>query len=110
MFCGSIELDREDPKGHTALNPVQVVEVLSTSTANYDRGKKGEHYQQLTSLRALLVVDHEQRRVSLWARDDEAAAWQHSEHTEQVPLACVELELSVDELYFDALSGGCLVS
>lgn len=37
-------------KRDTTLNPVIIVEVLSESTRNYDRGRKFQHYRKLPSL------------------------------------------------------------
>jgi Uma2 family endonuclease len=38
VYCGALELDQEDNKGETALNPTVLFEVLSKSTEGYDRG------------------------------------------------------------------------
>ena len=40
----------------TLLNPVVIVEVLSPSTGNYDRGAKFERYRQIPSFREYLIV------------------------------------------------------
>jgi Uma2 family endonuclease len=40
VVCGHLELDPEDPKKHTVTNPQVLVEVLSPSTEDYDRGEK----------------------------------------------------------------------
>jgi len=37
-------------------NPRVVVEVLSTSTEEYDRGEKREHYQQIEALREYVLI------------------------------------------------------
>ena len=47
---GRLEVDPEDPKGHTAVNPKVLVEILSPSTEAYDRGDKLTHYQTIESL------------------------------------------------------------
>lgn len=47
---GALELDPEDPKQQTVLNPRFIVEVLSPSTEDYDRGEKLVSYQQIPSL------------------------------------------------------------
>lgn len=51
----------EDPKFldgelDTLLNPTLIVEVLSSSTASYDRGEKFSRYRQLSSLQEYLIV------------------------------------------------------
>lgn len=56
---------------HTLLNPTVVVEVLSPSTESADRGWKWQHYQQLASLRAYLLVDPLLRTMELFTRDGE---------------------------------------
>src|SRR5262245_13134541 len=50
VVCGPIELDPEDPNEHTVINPRLLVEVLSPSTEDYDRGEKLGHYKQIPSL------------------------------------------------------------
>ena len=61
----------------TLLNPVVIVEVLSPSTAAYDRGEKFEHYQQLTSLQDYILVSQNRFCVEHYRRQD-----QHWERTE----------------------------
>jgi Uma2 family endonuclease len=36
-----------DPKGHTAVNPTVLIEVLSPSTEDYDLGEKLSHYKRI---------------------------------------------------------------
>jgi hypothetical protein len=45
MVCGPIELDTEDRSGTTITNPTLLVEVLSPSTEDVDRGSKWRDYQ-----------------------------------------------------------------
>jgi Uma2 family endonuclease len=50
-------------------DPVLIVEVLSPSTQLHDRGRKLEDYRQLPSVKEILLVASEQRRVQHWRRD-----------------------------------------
>ena len=50
LVCGPIEGDPADPTGATITNPTVLVEVLSPSTEEEDRGNKWRHYQLLPSL------------------------------------------------------------
>lgn len=68
VVCGILETDPEDPAGNTATNPTLLVEVLSPSTENYDRGEKLAHYKRIASLREILLVAHDERRLELWSR------------------------------------------
>ncbi|ATG88849.1 Uma2 family endonuclease [Methylomonas koyamae] len=49
-------------------NPSLIVEVLSESTADYDRGGKFVAYRKLESLMEYLIVDIEARRVECFRR------------------------------------------
>jgi Uma2 family endonuclease len=73
VVCGSFEADPEDAGGNTGINPTLLVEVLSPSTQDYDRGEKLEHYKRISSLREIVLVAHDERRLELWSRTD--AGW-----------------------------------
>ncbi len=49
-------------------NPSLIVEVLSDSTADYDRGGKFVVYRKLSSLKEYLIVDIDARRVECFRR------------------------------------------
>lgn len=49
--------------GMCLLNPVLLFEVLSPSTRDYDGGAKREHYQQIPTLRQLLLIDQPARAI-----------------------------------------------
>jgi len=51
------------------VDPVLIVEVLSASTAVHDRGRKAEDYSRLPSVKEILLVSSEERRVRYWRRD-----------------------------------------
>jgi Uma2 family endonuclease len=104
VVCGSLELDPEDPKGHTVVNPKVVVEVLSPSTEAYDRGEKLSHYQRIESLREIVLVAQAERYIELWRRDD-AGTWTRTEHRDgSVTLASVACALPLDDVYRDPLA------
>jgi Uma2 family endonuclease len=50
------------------LNPVLIAEVLSESTEGYDRGRKFELYQSISSLKEYLLVSSDHVRVELYSR------------------------------------------
>jgi Uma2 family endonuclease len=106
VVCGKIELDPEDPKGHTATNPRLLVEVLSPSTEDYDRGEKLAHYKRIPGLREVVLVAQAQPRVEQWSRQDDDSAWIRAEFHEHdlVPLRGLTAELSLVDLYRDPLA------
>lgn len=48
-----------DSKQDMLLNPVILVEVLSPTTANYDRGRKFQQYRQLESIQEYLLIEQD---------------------------------------------------
>ncbi len=52
----------------TITNPIVVVEVLSESTREYDRGEKFKFYKQIPSLQEYILVESEQPRVERYRR------------------------------------------
>jgi Uma2 family endonuclease len=61
MVCGPIELDGADGSGTTITNPTLLVEVLSPSTEEVDRGSKWRDYQLIPSLQEYVLVSQEPR-------------------------------------------------
>ena len=104
VICGSVELDPADRKGHTALNPTVLIEVLSPSTEGYDRGEKLAHYQRITSLREVMLVAHDERRVDLWRRIGDHWTQLTFGPGESVALDSLGCALPVADLYFDPLA------
>jgi Uma2 family endonuclease len=100
MVCGQIVGDPADPSGITITNPVLLVEVLSPSTEQEDRGSKWQHYQQLESLQEYVLVGQGEPRVEHYRRLS-SGAWEYREATEgSVQLQCgAVLELAT--LYTD---------
>ena len=101
MVCGRAELD---PRDRTAvLNPSVLVEVLSPSTAGYDRGAKFAHYRHISSLRHYVVIDGDQGAVEVFTRrEDGTWAVEFSEETgtfgvlgERLPVAELWLGLEL---------------
>jgi len=66
VVCGARELDPENK--NTVTNPTLLLEVLSPSTEEYDRGEKFEHYQRIPSLGTYVLVSHRERSVEVWSR------------------------------------------
>ncbi len=58
------------PGTRAVVDPVLIVEVLSPSTADRDRGVKLVDYRQIPSVHEILLVSSEERRAELWRRVD----------------------------------------
>ena len=66
IVCGKKEVDAIDPNSIT--NPKVVFEVLSPSTASYDRGTKFRHYQLLPSVQEIVLVSQDRVQVERYVR------------------------------------------
>lgn len=71
IVCGGLEYSTE--RKDTVTNPAVVFEVLSTSTAGFDRGTKFHHYRQIESLRAYVLIDPVEQAVELRTRQADGA-------------------------------------
>lgn len=98
VVCG--EPARDPASATHVTNPTLIVEVLSPSTEEYDRGEKREQYQQLISLRDYVLVAQSRRRVEVFTRND-AGEWQHRVFTsgDVVDLPSIDCHFDLDELY-----------
>jgi Uma2 family endonuclease len=56
VFCAEPELS---DKERTLHNPLVIIEVLSPTTRNYDRGDKFWHYRSIPTLQDYLLIDSE---------------------------------------------------
>lgn len=104
VVCGSLELDPEDPKGHTIKNPRLIVEVLSPSTEEYDRGEKRAHYQSLPSLHELMLVSQDRRQIELWRRERDGWARHEASGAGALELTSVGCTLALEEIYREPLA------
>lgn len=82
--------------------PLLVVEVLSDSTAAYDRGLKFEYYQKLDSLCEYLLVEQDRRHADLFRRNAQGLWVLHPiDQQGVVTLESVGISLDLDVIYED---------
>ncbi len=99
VLCDEPQFD--DDQRDTLLNPRLLIEVLSSSTEAYDRGKKFVHYRTIESLAEYVLVAQDQPRIEQFVRQPsgdwlwhEAAALEES-----IRLPSIECELKLAEVY-----------
>jgi Uma2 family endonuclease len=98
VACDPVQF--EDP-GESLLNPQVVVEVLSESSEAYDRGKKFEHYRNLSSLTDYVLVAQDKISVEHYNRQADGR-WIYTVSTkpdQTVVLPAIECTLAVHEIY-----------
>lgn len=96
VVCGRWQIHTD---GMALLNPVLLYEVLSPSTADYDRGAKLDHYRQIASLRHVLLVDVPARSVEHHRRGDDGAWTSVVVREGRVMLPELGGEIALDEIY-----------
>ena len=90
----------EDDVFDTLINPQVIIEVLSDSTAGYDRGEKFIGYRQLESLPEYTLISQDQVLVEHYLRQGER--WILSEFSaleDVLPLASIKAELPLHQIY-----------
>lgn len=83
------------------INPLVIVEVLSKSTQNYDRGEKFMLYQRLPSLKESVVIEQHTPLVESWYQIEENTWQKTTAHgTEgKLSLRSLGVTLRLDEVY-----------
>lgn len=104
VVCGALETDPEDRKGHTVVNPTVVVEVLSPSTEEYDRGEKLSHYQRVPSVQEVVLVAHDRREVTVHRRGTGGWSRHVAKDDGTARLESIGCDLPLPEVYRDPLA------
>ncbi|MEO5923442.1 MAG: Uma2 family endonuclease [Bryobacteraceae bacterium] len=103
VICGEPQFD--SAKKDNILNPLLIVEVLSPSTQDYDRGKKFELYRTIQSLREYLVIHQDRRFVEHHSKQDDGS-WilrEHSGTGGSIAIDRLGIRIALSELYATAL-------
>lgn len=69
VCCGAPQLRRHGGVD-VLMNPTCIAEVLSPSTADYDRGEKSYRYRQIDALQTYFVIAQHEPQVTLWTRGE----------------------------------------
>lgn len=97
VFSGEIQGDPVDPR-RAATNPTVIVEVLSESTEEYDRGEKVENYKSIPSLAEYVLVHQNERQIEVFLRSEGWSA-RSAGPGQSLALRAIGVDLPVDEIY-----------
>jgi Uma2 family endonuclease len=99
VFCD--EPQYEDKMFDTLLNPRVLVEVLSPSTEQYDRGAKFEHYRQLPSLQEYILISQDRALVERYVRqpDNSWPVTVFEELSQVFVFASIPVQIPLEEIY-----------
>ena len=83
-------------------DPVVVVEVLSPSTMDYDRGLKLQFYKSLPTLKHVVIVYQDEVRIEHYQRSGRRWSMKvHENRDEVLDLSTVAFTMTVAEVYSD---------
>ena len=91
----------EDDSFDTLLNPAVIVEILSPSTANYDKSAKFELYCDLPSLQEYILIDSVTVHFVHYTKNIDGT-WHLAETRdigEQLVISCIGFQTSLSSIY-----------
>jgi Uma2 family endonuclease len=99
IVCGGPEM--LDNEFDTLLNPIVIVEILSRTTQNYDRGDKFALYRAIPSLREYILINSEKVGVEHYYRQEDQDWLLHEQQalTEHLFVRSIDFSLPLSELY-----------
>jgi Uma2 family endonuclease len=93
--------DRDRPNNEQYINhPSLIIEVLSPSTARFDRTEKFADYRTIPSLSEYVLVSTDHQQLEQFQRDDRGQ-WHKLEFDDSLQLASVDCAIAIDEIYED---------
>ncbi len=84
----------------TLLNPTVIIEILSYSTASYDRESKFHHYRRLPSLQEYILVHQEKAAIEHYALED--SRWTLVDIIgleKKLQLTSIDCEINLQDIY-----------
>lgn len=102
VICGPLEKSTNYSEAVT--NPVLIVEVLSKSTTDYDRGDKFYFYRQIPSLREYVLIDQSRYVVEVFYKGEAQDLWRISRYEgidAVILFQSLDIEINMSQLYFD---------
>lgn len=101
IVCGEPELV-DDKKLDNLLNPAVLIEVLSRSTEDYDRGRKFQRYRRIPTLQEYVLINSQAIDVEVW-RKNELGQWilaeQSATPTADFTIQTIGLRIPLQKVY-----------
>ena len=102
VVCGPVESQKIERNGRVLgealLNPTVLVEVLSETTEEYDRGEKFAHYMRIPRLREYVLVSQDTPRIEVFRRP-ERGHWIRQEARVGGTIVIAGRTIHVDDVY-----------
>jgi Uma2 family endonuclease len=88
IVCGKVETKNDDELN--VLNPTVIIEILSSSTKNYDRGDKFKLYRDIPTLKEYVLIDSEMIGVEIF-RLNANRNWELEEYKSLDKELCIQI-------------------
>ena len=95
------ELQLQEGRKDTIVNPLLIAEVLSESTRSYDKDAKFAAYRTIPTLREYLLIDQYEVSIEQYVKTDRKS-WLFSEYGEAdevVALNSIQFEMAIEDIY-----------
>ena len=99
IYCNEIKHLSEDES--TILQPTVIIEILSPSTKNYDKGKKFNLYKDISSLKEYIMIDSESVLVEAYYINEEQnwALNKHEDLSDTLNLVSIGFGVALADIY-----------
>lgn len=102
VICGEPEF--ADNQFDTVLNPTLIIEILSSSTASYDKGVKFELYREIPSLKEYITIDSTKIHTEQFVKND-SSTWTLHEFknlSDSFIIASIKMPVRISDWYTGA--------
>jgi Uma2 family endonuclease len=99
IVCGEVITLNDDE--YNVLNPTVIIEILSPSTKNYDRGERFKLYRAIETLKEYILVDSESIHIEVF-RLNEHNHWELEEYnsnSESVTIEAINETILINDIY-----------
>ena len=99
VVAGNLEF--AEGRKDTITNPLLIVEVLSKSTKNFDRGEKFEFYRTIPSFKEYILIDQAKIHVEQFAKtaDNKWLLSEYEDENATLALTNIQFEIPLVDIY-----------
>lgn len=100
VVCGKLERSDKDTRALT--NPILIVEVISDTSAAYDRGQKFMDYSRIPTLKEYVLIEQKPFAAQVFFRSNSTDLWQmqwFSEKEEEVIFRSLDITIPLKDFY-----------
>jgi Uma2 family endonuclease len=99
IVCGKLEFvkNRKD----TITNPLVIIEVLSDSTKDYDRGSKFAAYREIQTLREYILIEQDRVHIESFVKEEDGT-WRlrdYDDVTSALPFTSLDSAIPIQTIY-----------